>query len=181
MGEKLFKVLGDIVNGKASISQVFGLGLRERRIPIKGHMRLELRGPDGELKEVRESPLDGNTITVLMDATVADRMAGGTDALVDFTGIGTTSGGKSTASTQLEAQTARVQNDSNTQGAGGADNDVVHVATFAAGVGDGALLEAGLFTTLATATLMAYQEFAVVNKGPADTLTVTWTVTYGAS
>lgn len=176
MGE-LLKTLGDIVEGKARISQDIGLGLKDKN-SIRGHVCLELRGPDGELKDVREYD---NTITVLMDATVADRMAGGADSLVDYTGIGTTSGGKSTASVALEAQTARVQNDSNTQGAGAADNDVVHVATFGAGVGDGAIVEAGLFTGAADNTLMAYQEFAAVNKGAADTLTVTWTVTYGAS
>jgi len=181
MDDSFLRILGDVVEGKARISQNFGLGLKEKRHAIKGHMLLELRGPDGELKARRESPIDGNTLTVLHDATVADRMAGGADALVDYTGIGTTSGGKTTASTQLEAQTARVQNDSNTQGAGAADNDVVHVATFAAGVGDGAIVEAGLFATLATATLHAYQEFAAVNKGAADTLTVTWTIQYGAS
>lgn len=181
MEDSFLKLLANVVEGKAEITQDFGLGLREKRIPIRGHMRLELHGPDGKLKEVRESPLDGNTITVLMDATVADRMAGGVDALVDYTGIGTTSGGKSTASTQLEAQVDRNQNDSNTQGAGADDNDVVHVATFAAGEGTGALVEAGLFTGAADATLCAYQEFAAVNKGAADSLTVTWTVTYGAS
>lgn len=152
--------------------------LVEPKVPIKGHLVLELFGPDGRLKDRREYD---NTITVLHDATVADRMAGGADALVDYTGIGTTSGGKTTASTALEAQVDRNQNDSNTQGAGAADNDVVHVASFAAGEGTGALVEAGLFTGAADATLNAYQEFAAVNKGAADTLTVTWTITYGAS
>lgn len=166
---------------RAILERLFKLGLRDKG-SIKGFMRLELRGPDGELKEVRESPLKGNTITVLHDATVADRMAGGADALVDYTGVGTTSGGKSTASNDLEAQVgARKQNSSNTQGVGANDNDVIHVASFAAGEGTGALVEAGLFQTLATATLNAYQEFAAVNKGAADTLTVTWTITYGAS
>lgn len=150
----------------------------ERRIPIKGHVVIELFGPDGKLKDRREGE---NTITVLHDATVADRMAGGVDALIDYVGIGTTSGGKTTASTALEAQVDRNQNDSNTQGAGADDNDVVHVASFAAGEGTGALLEAGLFTGAADATLNAYQEFAAVNKGAADSLTVTWTITYGAS
>jgi len=148
------------------------------KIPIKGNLVIELFDKDGKLKDRREME---NTITVLHDATVADRMAGGTDALIDYTGVGTTSGGKSTASTALEAQAARVQNDSNTQGAGADDNDVVHVATFPAGTGTGALVEAGLFTGAADATLQAYQEFAAVNKGAADLLVTTWTITYGAS
>ena len=148
------------------------------KIPIKGHLLLELFGPDGKLKDKREIE---NTITALHEVTVADRLSGGTDPLIDYTGVGTTSGGKSTASTALEAQVARVQNDSNTQGAGADDNDVVHVATFPAGTGTGALVEAGLFTGLADNTLQAYQEFAAVNKGAADSLVTTWTITYGAS
>lgn len=145
---------------------------------VRGNLRLVLTDKDGKIKDKREFQ---NTITVLQDATVADRMAGGTDTLIDYTGVGTTSGGKTTSSTDLEAQVVRVQNDSNTQGAGADDNDVIHVSTFGAGVGTGALVEAGLFTGAADSTLMAWQDFSVINKGAGDTLTVTWTVTYGAS
>jgi len=170
MGTKL-KVNGNSVTDRSG-------KLHDKKIPVKGHLKLVLTDEDGKIKDKREYD---NTITVLHDATIADRMAGGTDALVDYTGVGTTSGGKSTASTALEAQVARVQNDSNTQGAGADDNDVVHVSTFPAGTGTGALIEAGLFTGAADATLSAYQDFSVINKGAGDTLTVTWTVTYGAS
>lgn len=146
---------------------------------MKGRLVLDLYGPDGELKEHRDT--GWNTLTVLYDATVADLMAGGADAVVDNTGVGTTSGGKSTASVALEAQVARVVNDSDVQGAGAADNDSIHTATFPAGTGTGALVEAGLFTDPAGNTLMAYQEFAVVNKGAADSLVTTWTIQHGAS
>ena len=149
------------------------------KYPIKGHLVIELFDPEGKLKDRREMK---NTITALHDVTVADRLAGGTDDLIDNTGIGTTSGGKSTASTALEAEVARVVDDSDTQGAGAADNDVVHIATFGAGVGTGALLEAGLFTDVNPgATLQAYKEFAAVNKAAGDSLVTTWTITYGAS
>lgn len=154
------------------------LGFKERH-GVRGRLELRLYGPDGKLKEYRDTGL--NTITVLYDATVADRMAGGADSLIDHTGVGSTSGGKTTASTALEAQLARVADDSDVQGAGASDNDTIHTATFGAGVGTGAIVEAGLFTDLAGSTLCAYQEFAAVNKGAADTLTTTWTITHGAS
>lgn len=156
-----------------------GPKFHDKKTEVKGHLKLVLTGEDGKVKDKREFE---NTITVLHDATIADRMAGGTDDLVDYTAVGDATGGKSTASTALESQLARVQNDSNTQGAGADDNDVVHVSTFAAGTGTGALVEAGLFTDAgAGATLHAYQDFSVINKGAGDTLTVTWTITYGAS
>jgi len=163
------------IASKTKAKRIFDLYEKHK---VKGHLVVELFGPDGKLKDRREME---NTITVLHDATVADRMAGGTDALIDYTGIGTTSGGKSTASTALEAQVDRNQNDSNTQGAGADDNDVIHVATFAAGEGTGALVEAGLFTGAADNTLQAYQDFAAVNKAAGDSLVTTWTITYGAS
>ncbi len=147
-------------------------------VPIKGNLVMDLYNPDGTLK--KHYDFGWNTITDLHDILVADRLAGGADSLIGFTGIGTTSGGKTTASTALEAQVDRNANDSDTQT--GATNDVVHIATFAAGEGTGALLEAGLFTDAgAGATLQAYQEFAVVNKAAGDSLVTTWTITYGAS
>lgn len=151
----------------------------EDRQPVRGNLRLVLTDKDGKVTYEREYK---NTITVRHDAVIGDRMAGGAAALIDYTAVGTTSGGKTTASTTLEAQVSRVQNDSNTNSPGADDNDVVHVATFGAGIGTGALIEAGLFTDAgAGATLMAWQDFSVINKGVGDTLTVTWTITYGAS
>lgn len=181
MEESKRLVLGNLAINKHIVKDgvvEIGSNLHEKKTPVKGHLKLVLIGEDGKVKDEREFD---NTITVLHDATIADRMVGGTDALIDYTGVGTTTGGKSTASTTLEAQVAREQNDSNTQGAGADDNDAIHVSTFAAGTGTGALVEAGLFTGAADATLQAFQDFSVINKGAGDTLTVTWTITYGAS
>lgn len=171
---KIVKELCTFIDGNLALKPE----LKDRG-PIKGHLHLVLSDKNGKIKDERHF---FNTITVRHDAVVADRMAGGAAALIDYMGVGTTSGGKTTASTALEAQIARVQNDSNTNSPGVDDNDVVHIATFPAGTGTGALIEAGLFTDAgAGATLMAYQDFSVVNKGAGDTLTATWTVTYGAS
>ena len=168
--DTLSKRLEDLVEKRVKLQE---------RGSIKGHLKLVLTGLNGEIKDVREH---NNTITVLYDALVADRMAAGVPSLVDYTAVGTTSGGKSTASTTLEAQVnPRVQNDSNVQGAGANDNDVIHTATFAPGVGTGALVEAGLFPDLTNPTMMAFQDFGVINKGAGDTLTTTWTITHGAS
>ena len=172
--DRVNKAFGDAIKRGAWQKK----GFIEKNMPITGHLKLVLTGEDGKVKETREIE---NTITDLYDVTVADRMAGGSDALIDYMGVGDATGGKSVASTALENQLARVQNDSNIQGAGAADNDVIHVATFGAGVGTGAIVEAGLFTGAADATLQAYQDFAVINKGAGDTLTGTWTIQHGAS
>ena len=54
---------------------------------------------------------------------------------------------------------------------------VAYVATFAAGTGTGAITEAGIFNASSSGTLLCRTVFSVINKGAADTLGITWTVT----
>jgi len=144
---------------------------------IKGRAHIELRGPDGEIKEVRDI---ANTITELMDAQVADQMSDQTDAAIGFMSVGTGTG-QTSASVGLATLTDRNALDSTTQGAAAADNDVVYVATWAAGDATAALTEAGIMRLDDDASMMTYSSFAVINKGAADSLVITWTATFGAS
>ena len=54
---------------------------------------------------------------------------------------------------------------------------VTYIATFPAGTGTGAVVEAGILNAGSNGTLLCHTEFAVVNKGSADAITITWTVT----
>lgn len=54
---------------------------------------------------------------------------------------------------------------------------VTYIATFAAGTGTGAVVEAGILNASSGGTLLCHTEFDVVNKGSADAITITWTVT----
>jgi hypothetical protein len=54
---------------------------------------------------------------------------------------------------------------------------VTYVCTFAAGTGTGALTEAGILNASSSGTLLCRTEFAVINKGANDAMTVTWTIT----
>ena len=148
------------------------------RFLTKSKVLFVIRDKDGRLKSIELTP---NTFTQYGDRLVADAMSDRGDTLPTHMAVGTTSGGKTTASTALEAEVGRVALDSTTQGTSGDDNDVVYVATFPAGTGTGALVEAGLFDDPSAGNMMAYAEFSVKNKGASDSLTVTWTVTYGAS
>jgi hypothetical protein len=56
-------------------------------------------------------------------------------------------------------------------------NNVAYVATFPAGTGTGALTEAGIFNASSSGTMLCRTVFSVINKGAADTLGITWTVT----
>lgn len=56
-------------------------------------------------------------------------------------------------------------------------NTVTYVASFAAGVGTGAVTEAGIFNASTAGTMLCRTVFPVVNKQSGDSMTVTWTVT----
>jgi hypothetical protein len=51
------------------------------------------------------------------------------------------------------------------------------VATFPAGTGTGAITEAGILNAASAGILLCRTTFSVINKGAADTLGITWTVT----
>lgn len=54
---------------------------------------------------------------------------------------------------------------------------ITYTSTFAAGVGTGAVKEAGIFDAATSGDMLARTAFAVVNKGASDSMTITWTVT----
>ncbi len=56
-------------------------------------------------------------------------------------------------------------------------NTVEYVATIAAGIGTGAITEAGVFNALTSGTMLCRTTFGVITKGTDDSLTVTWTIT----
>lgn len=147
------------------------------RAGIKGHYKIELFGPDGRLKDTREGE---NTVTELGDAHVADAMSDQGEGALGFMAVGTGSG-QGAADVGLAVSLDRNALTSTTQGGGADDNDVIFVGTWAAGDGTGAITEAGIFLADNNTTMNYYDDFAVINKLAADSLVITWTVTYGAS
>jgi len=104
---------------------------------------------------------------------VCDAMGEGNVSPFDYCAIGTGTTAPAAGDTILESETARV--------AGGytktADTVWKNDATFGAGVGTGAISEAGLLNNTSGGTLLCRQTFAVINKAAGDTLVVTWQYT----
>lgn len=152
------------------------------KVPMKGKVDYVCRGPDGKIKWEHHTP--ENTLTELYDVMVADRISGGTDALLTHGHCGTGSG-QGASDTNLDAPFAenRTAVQSTTQGTGASDNDVVIVVVFGAGVCTGAIEEFCLASdiTYTTADMKAYDDSISKVKAAADTLTATWTGTFGAS
>ena len=57
------------------------------------------------------------------------------------------------------------------------NNTIAYACTWAAGDGTGAITEAGIFDASSAGDMLARTVFSVVNKGAADSITITWTIT----
>lgn len=153
------------------------------RLGLKGRVKIELFGPDGEMKDfkvVKDVRVFPNTVTTFGDKLVANRLSGATIDAPTHMAVGTGTGGGAN-SNSLVTQLDRNALTSTTQGTGASDNDVIYVGDWAAGDGTGAITEAGIFNAASGPGMLAYASFDAVNKAAADTLKITWTLTFGAS
>jgi len=87
--------------------------------------------------------------------------------------IGTTSTTPSAGDSALGGQTGRVSLSAGTV----SSNAITYTATFPAGTGDGAIVEAGIFNASSGGTMLCRTTFPTVTKGSGDTIAVTWVVT----
>lgn len=118
-----------------------------------------------------------NTVLTLGKEWIAQRCTGEMSTLVTHLAVGTSSTAVAVGQTGLIAESTRVA--LNAAGAVKPANKNVmrYEATFAAGVGTGALTEAGLFTAAFAGICVARTVFAVKNKGADDVFTVVWEIT----
>ena len=138
----------------------------------KGHVVIELHGPDGKLKDRRE--FDNLVVTAGKNYLAAWLAAASqAEEFMTYVGLGTGTTAADVADTALETELATRVDGTLTS----ATNVWQNVAVFGAGVDTGAITEAGLFTASSAGTMFARQVFYVINKGASDSLTVTWQVT----
>ncbi len=95
-------------------------------------------------------------------------------AAMTHMGIGTGTATPAAADTDLAAAAGARQSLS---GSVVSTNTVTYTATFAAGVGTGAVVEAGIFNASTSGTMLCRTIFPVVNKAAGDTIAITWVVT----
>ena len=117
-----------------------------------------------------------NLVTTAGKGYVANRMrsdVSGGVAVMSHMAIGSCTTDPAASDTALQTQLGRVALTSSAVSAA----VVTYVGTFPAGTGTGAVTEAGILNASSGGTLLCRTEFAVVNKGSADAMTITWTVT----
>lgn len=160
---------------KDNVSLQPGKGFNDN-FKLCGNMVAELFDSNGVLKDRREVE---NLVTVLGHQMAADQiLAAPAVATPGWMELGTGTG-QTSASSILAAYIvgSRTALDSKTRGANAI---VTMVCTFAAGVGTGAITEAGTFNVVTqnTTDMIMYSSFSVINKGAGDSLVVTWTLTF---
>ena len=142
-------------------------------LKITGAVSIKLLDKGGNVLETREIP---NLVVSAGKTFIASSMLNtttNTPTAMTHMAVGTSSTAPAAGDTALGAEAGRVALASSTSSA----NVVTYTATFPAGTGTGALVEAGIFNAASSGTLLCRTTFSVVNKGAADAMSITWTIT----
>ena len=138
-----------------------------------GMVDIVIRDADGRIKDERHVP---NLVVDTGLDFIASRMEGTTNAVMSHMEVGEGSTPAASGNTELETPfgtPAIVALTSTTV----TNNAVAYVATFGAATGTGALTEAGIFNASSAGDMLCRTVFSVINKGAADSMTITWTIT----
>lgn len=143
---------------------------------IRANVRVELYGPDGKLKELRE--VHNLIVDVGRDGIMDQLLASPTIIKPTHMAIGTGSTAPAAGNTALGTEIDRNALTTKTRTGG----VVTMVGDWAAGDGtNAAIAEAGIFSqasgTDATHPMFSRATFTAINKGGTDTLSITWTYT----
>jgi len=136
---------------------------------LTGDVEIKLFDKNGSVKDTRTIK---NLVVTAGKQFIAARMIG-TPTAMSHMAIGAGGTAAALADTALGAELGRVALTSST--VSGAV--VTHTATFGAGVGTGAIVEAGIFNSSSDGTMQCRSVFPVVNKGADDGMSITWTLT----
>jgi hypothetical protein len=143
-------------------------------LTLKGRVAIVLRGKDGKVKQEQE--IRNLVVDAGLDF-IASRMGGTSSDVMSHMAVGSGSVAADAADTGLGSELGRVALSSSTV----TDNSIAYVATFGAGVGTGAITEAGIFNDGTAGDMLCRTVFAVINKQVDDSLQISWTVSLNAS
>jgi hypothetical protein len=141
----------------------------QENIKITGKVSIKLFDQSGELKDTRDI---NNLVVTTGKEFIAARMVG-TPTEMSHMAIGADNTAADVGDTALGSELGRVGLTSDTSSGA----VVTYVATFPAGTGTGAVVEAGILNASSGGTLLCRTVFSVVNKGANDAMTITWQIT----
>lgn len=135
-----------------------------------GQLNIILRAHNGHVKENITVP---NIVVATGKALIASRLTGTAAAVMSHMSVGSGVVAPNTSQTALTAESGRAVLISTTA----VGNVVTYTATFPAGVGTGAVNEAGIFNAASNGIMLSRTTFNVVNKDSTDSLTISWAIT----
>jgi hypothetical protein len=138
-------------------------------LKITGAVEITLFDKNGDVKDTRSIK---NLVVTTGKTFIAARMVG-TPAVMSHMAIGSSNTAAAVGDTTLGTELGRVALASATS----TGAVVTYTATFGAGTGTGAVVEAGILNNSSGGTLLCRSVFPVVNKGVDDGMSITWTVT----
>lgn len=136
-------------------------------VTLKGKLTITLNG--GVVREI------DNLVVTAGKGWIAQRMQGVTAGVMTHMAVGTGTAAAVIGDTALGTEVAR--NTLGTSGGVVAGSVITFEATYAAGTATAALTEAGIFNAASAGTMLARTVYPTVNKGAADSMTISWDVT----
>lgn len=152
-----------------------GIEMLNEKLKATGKVGIVVTDKNGKIKEERE--INNLVVGSGLDF-IASRMGGTSSAVMSHMGLGAGTTSPANGNTALESALGARQAISTTTVT---DNTITYVAGFAAGVGTGAVTEAGIFNDLTAGSMLCRVVFPVVNKAADDSMSITWTITLSAS
>lgn len=144
----------------------------------RGDVDIVVCAANGDVKDVRRIR---NLVVNTGLAYVISRMVGTSMAVMSHMAVGSGTTAAAAGDTALQSQLGSRVALSSTTISGANNEKVVYVATFGAGVGTGAVTEAGVFNASTSGDMLCRTVFSVVNKAADDTMQITWTITMSAT
>lgn len=137
-------------------------------LPLDANVEIELRGPDGQLKQHLELH---NLIPTAGKEALAKLIKEGA-VRPSHMAVGSGETAAAAGDTKLKTETDRnALKETKLEG-----TTFVAVCEWAAGDATGEIKEAGLLSAASEGTLFTRAVFGVINKGAEDTLTITWKI-----
>ena len=147
-----------------------GIFMIKDSFTMTGELSIVLTGPDGTVKDSRKVE---NMVVTAGKVFIASRMTGVAATAMSHMALGSGTVAAAVADTALGTELGRTAMDSMSS----AGAVATYVSSFPAGVGTGAVTEAGIFNASTAGTMLCRTVFPVVNKGADDGLSITWQVT----
>ena len=141
-------------------------------IAVKGNLSVLLLDENSNVKDKRDV---NNLVVAVGKNYISNRMTANTSAIMSHMAVGGGNVAAAVSDTLLVGEQGRVSLDSTSV----ASNTITYIATFPAGTGTGALVEAGIFNSPSanSGTMLCRTRFDVINKAAGDTVVITWNVT----